>query len=208
MEGSMAGAKRMDSCYLWSIGQTLDCTNRVEGPPASYRCGSQTKPNYTIPKASRPLSLLSTLGKILELVIARRLAYWAETHDLLPINQFGARPRRSWEQAVVLLVEKMKEAWRRGEVLSLVSFDVKGAYNGVPREVMAARLRQNGIPANVVRVLSFCSNRRATVALNGFQTKPTDIAFPGLPQGSPLSPILYLFSMRTWRKLRTGGMAR
>jgi ribonuclease HI len=152
------------------------------------------KPDYTIPKAYRPISLLSTLGKILELVIARRLSYWAETHDLLPTNQFGARPRRSCEQALILLTEKIKEAWRQGKVLSLVSFDVKGAYNGVPREVMTDRLARKGIPANVVQwVNSFCSNRRATVVVNGTETEAMDIAFPGLPQGSPLSPILYIF---------------
>ena len=54
--------------------------------------GKPDKLDYTIPKAYRPISLLSTLGKILELVIARRLSYWAETSGLLPTNQFGARP--------------------------------------------------------------------------------------------------------------------
>ena len=29
--------------------------------------------------------------------------------------------------------------------------------------------------------------------MNGFETEALDIAFPGLPQGSPLSPILYIF---------------
>ena len=53
------------------------------------------KPDYTIPKAYRPISLLFTLGKILELVIARRLSYWAETRGLLPTNQFGAESVRS-----------------------------------------------------------------------------------------------------------------
>lgn len=58
------------------------------------------KADHTQPKAYRPISLLSTLGKILELVMARRLSFWAETHGLLPNNQFGARPRRSCEQAI------------------------------------------------------------------------------------------------------------
>jgi hypothetical protein len=91
-------------------------------------------------------------------------------------------------------MEKVKEAWRQGKVLSLVSFDVKGAYNGVPRKVMADRLAQKGIPANVVQWMSsFCSRRRATVVVNGMETEAMNIAFPGLPQGSPLSPILYIF---------------
>jgi hypothetical protein len=42
------------------------------------------KADYTIPKAYRPISLLSTLGKILELVVARQISYSAESPDLLP----------------------------------------------------------------------------------------------------------------------------
>lgn len=53
---------------------------------------------------------------------------------------------------------------------------------------------RKGIPANVVQwVRSFCSERKATIVVNGFETEASHIAFPGLPQGSPLSPILYIF---------------
>ncbi len=152
------------------------------------------KDNYTLTKAYRPISLLSTLGKILEVVVARRISWWAEGYNLLPKNQFGARPRRSCEQALVLLVDKIKEAWRSNKVLSLISFDVKGAYNGVPCEVLASRLAVKGIPENIVRwIRSFCTNRRATVVVNGEETAEASIKYPGLPQGSPLAPVLYIF---------------
>jgi hypothetical protein len=42
------------------------------------------KPDYTVPKAYRLISLLNTLGKLLEAVMARRLSYYAETYRLLP----------------------------------------------------------------------------------------------------------------------------
>jgi hypothetical protein len=41
------------------------------------------KPNYSIPKAYRPVALLNCVGKILEKLIANRLAYMAEKHNLL-----------------------------------------------------------------------------------------------------------------------------
>ena len=61
------------------------------------------KDNYTLAKAWRPISLLATLGKILESVIAERISYAVETHGLLPTNHFGARKQRSAEQALLLL---------------------------------------------------------------------------------------------------------
>uniref|UniRef100_A0A093XDU8 Putative RNA-directed DNA polymerase from transposon X-element n=1 Tax=Talaromyces marneffei PM1 TaxID=1077442 RepID=A0A093XDU8_TALMA len=70
------------------------------------------KDNYSLAKAWRPISLLSTLGKILEAVIAERISYAVETFGLLPTNHFGARKRRSAEQALLLLQEEIFKAWR------------------------------------------------------------------------------------------------
>jgi hypothetical protein len=58
------------------------------------------------------------------LVVANRLAYLAERHNLLPDNHFGARKKRSCEQAINVLVERIYEAWRNRKVVSLVTFDV------------------------------------------------------------------------------------
>lgn len=89
------------------------------------------KENYTIAKAWRPISLLATLGKVLESVIAEIISHAVETYGLLPTSHFGARKKRSAEQALLLLQEQIYAAWRGRRVLSLISFDVKGAYNGV-----------------------------------------------------------------------------
>lgn len=86
------------------------------------------------------------MSKGLEAVVARRLSYLAETYTLLPKIHFGGRPNRSAEQALNLLVEKIHEAWRACRVLSLVSFDVQGAFNGTHSSVLAERLRERRVP--------------------------------------------------------------
>ncbi|XP_044715283.1 reverse transcriptase (RNA-dependent DNA polymerase) domain-containing protein [Hirsutella rhossiliensis] len=109
------------------------------------------KGDYTLAKAWRPISLLSTLGKILEAVVAERISSAVEAQGLLPANHFGARKRRSADQALVLLQERIYKAWRTGRVLSLISFDVKGAYNGVCKERMLERMKARGIPSHLVQ---------------------------------------------------------
>ena len=42
------------------------------------------KPDYTDPKAYRPISLLNTLGKALKTVIVKRVRFLAELYALLP----------------------------------------------------------------------------------------------------------------------------
>lgn len=61
------------------------------------------KEDYIVVKAWRPISLLSTLGKVLESVVIERISYIVEIYKLLPTNHFGARKQQSVEQALLLL---------------------------------------------------------------------------------------------------------
>ena|SRR2546423_86598 len=78
------------------------------------------------------------------------------------------------------------KAWRSKKVLSLVSFDVKGAYNGVYKERLLQRLRARGIPPALVQWIdAFCSRRTATILVNGYMSEKQDLPQAGLPQGPP-----------------------
>lgn len=46
------------------------------------------KPDYSNPGAYRPISLLCTMGKVFEAVIARRISYLVETKDILPDSHY------------------------------------------------------------------------------------------------------------------------
>jgi len=152
------------------------------------------KDDYTSAKSYRPISLLQTISKVMESVIAERISYLVETHGLLPTTHFGARKLRSSVDALVHLQERIFRAWRGGKTLSLVSFDVKGAYNNVAKEPELHRLRQRRVPEQLVRWIgSFCTSRKACVMVNGKRSDKVELPHSGLPQGSPLSPILFLF---------------
>lgn len=152
------------------------------------------RPDYSTPAAYRPISLLNTLGKLLEAVMARRLSYWAEKHDLLPNAQFGGRPGRTTEQALLVLANAIDRAWLKMKVVTLIAFDLKNAFNGVKTEVLDARLKSKGIPAQVRRwIRSFMTDRRASIRFDDFETSLAPLSNAGLPQGSPLSPILFIF---------------
>jgi hypothetical protein len=63
--------------------------------------------DYSDPGAWWPIALLSTLGKVMELVMAQRLSSLAEQHKLLPDNQMENRKNRSIETALELLIEQI-----------------------------------------------------------------------------------------------------
>jgi ribonuclease HI len=139
------------------------------------------------------ISLLSTLGKALEKVISVRLTYWAEVCGLLPKEHFGGRPGRSCDDALLLRTDFIKEQWRKGNVVLALSLDVKGAFPSVNKDRLLEVLRRKGVPEEAVRwVESFMDDRTATLVHEGVSSDSHPFSF-GLPQGSPLSPILYLF---------------
>jgi hypothetical protein len=81
------------------------------------------------------------LGKLLESVVAERISHAVETYSLLLTSHFGAQKQWSAEQALVLLQEQIFIAWRGQWVLSLISFNVKGAYNGVCKNQLLQRMK-------------------------------------------------------------------
>jgi ribonuclease HI len=152
------------------------------------------KPDYSIPGAYRPISLLNTLGKLLEAVIAKRLSHLAEKHGLLPDTQFGGRPGRTTEQALLVLSNAIDQAWYKHKVVTLVSFDLKGAFNGVNKTSLDTALRARRIPAIARKwIASFMVDRHASIGFDDYRTVNAPLANAGLAQGSPLSPILFAF---------------
>jgi hypothetical protein len=152
------------------------------------------KSDYLSPGSYHPISLLNTLGKLLEAVMARRLSYMAEKYGLLLNSQFGGHPGRTTEQALLVLSNAIDRAWYRNRVVTLISFDLKGAFNGVNQRSLDACLRARRIPTVARKwIASFMSDRHASIGFDDFRTAMEPLANAGLVQGSPLSPILFSF---------------
>jgi hypothetical protein len=150
------------------------------------------KPNYTKPNAYRPIALENTIGKVLESIMTEKISYLCEAYNLLPTHHFGGRPGRTTEDAMLILSESIHQAWKRGQVFSAILMDVSGAFNNVHHERLIHNMRKHKIPIEITNwITSFLSDRTTRMQFNGITTEsiPTPT---GIPQGSPLSPILYL----------------
>ena len=98
------------------------------------------------------------------------------------------------EQALLVLGDAIDRAWLRSKVVTLIAFDLKGAFNRVNKASLNACLQANGI-LTVARkwISSFMENRYASITFDDFQTEVAPLENAGLAQGSPLSPILFRF---------------
>ncbi|CZR70250.1 uncharacterized protein PAC_20151 [Phialocephala subalpina] len=128
-------------------------------------------------------------------IIAKRINYATEVHQLLPDTHIGGRKGRSTDHALHIIIEKIYEAWNSPDpqLASLLLLDVSGAFDNVSHIRLLHNLRKRRIDKRTVRwIASFLTDRSTVISFDTFKSEvyktPT-----GIPQGSPLSPILYLF---------------
>ncbi len=152
--------------------------------------------DYTNPKNYCPISLLNTIGKIMKVIIAVRISYMATTHELFPTTLFGGRRGSCVETAIHHLLEKIYAAWNENIIASPLMMDVSAAYPNTSHQCLLQNLQKRKINIKVVDwVASFLTDRHTIVKTNEQATPKLSINL-GLPQGSPLSSILYLFYNR------------
>jgi ribonuclease HI len=150
------------------------------------------KKDLTETRAWRPISLLSCLGKGLERLLAKRIAWVAVRSKVLAEGQAGALPKRSAVDLAAAATHEIETALAEGHVATLVTIDVQGAFDTVQRNRLVLRLREQGWPDQVARwVETFMTYRRASIRYEGIEMEEAPLLC-GLPQGSPISPILFL----------------
>ena len=148
---------------------------------------------FNLAKAWHPITLLNTTGKLMEAIAAARLSKLAEEASLLLAIQMKFRKRRSTETALFFLTSQVKQVWKIGIVISLLSLDISEAYDKVLPEILQQILERKSIPLWLISwIHSFCTNHSTTIVFHDSESSSIPIHC-GIPQGSPLSSILFLF---------------
>lgn len=111
---------------------------------------------------------------------------------MLPHNHFGARRARSTEHALHYIVERIYSSWNKKKIASVLLLDVTGAFDNVSKDRLLHNLRTKQIDARIVTWIGSFFTGRSTTRTNKHTTEKISISI-GIPQGSPLSPILFLF---------------
>lgn len=162
------------------------------------------KPNkldMSSPRSYRPIALLSVLGKGLERLVARRMAWISIRHKVLALQQFGALPLRSSVDLTSCITHDIESVLAKGWTATLTTLDIKGAFDAVLPGRLVHRLREQGWPTQLCDwVSSFVSERRISIRLD-FEIGPETSIRCGLPQGSPASPILFMLFISPLFKL-------
>lgn len=140
----------------------------------------------------RPISLLPTLGKIVEKVMSGRIITFLEKHNVMTASQFGFQKGKNTSDAMFDLLGELFLGLNCGELASAVFCDITKAFDTVRHDVLLRKLEGYGFRGACLTWLrSYLSNRRQTVRLGAVTSSVGELT-AGVPQGSILGPLLFL----------------
>jgi hypothetical protein len=127
------------------------------------------KPNYSIPKAYRPVALMECTRKLLEKIVTKCFNNNIQQHDLLPITQFRSCPNHNAIDTVTCLVHKIQGTLKTNHVAALLLFNISGFFDNINPECVAAILHNLGFPRNVCDwILSFLMGREVSIHIENY----------------------------------------
>jgi DNA-binding MarR family transcriptional regulator len=144
-------------------------------------------------KNHRPISLLSTVGKLFEKVIRCRFVKSLEKRNLINKYQSGYQKRRGTLEQLLRLTEDIHTAFKSRKCTLAAFLDVAGAFDRVWHNGLRKKMSLCKLPPKTTRIISsFIDDRRIQVKAGDTFSREI-IMRAGTAQGSCLSPDIYNF---------------
>ena len=109
----------------------------------------------------RPINMLHTLEKILEIVVKGQVMHYVNSHNLLAPEQSGYREGHSCETALNLVLAKWKENIEAKETILAVFLDLKRAFETISRPLLLRTLKRFGGLKGAENITSYCMYRQS-----------------------------------------------
>lgn len=160
-----------------------DCTKKAVVTPLFKKNNKLDVGNY------RPVSVLTSLSKILEKAVHKQVELFCKENNILYPLQSGFRCDFSTDTCLTHLHDHIRNEISHGMFVGMALLDVQKAFDSVNHRMLCEKIRLVGIDPEWFK--SYLVNRKQIVSVNNnYSTEKTINA--GVPQGSILGPWCYL----------------
>jgi len=142
-------------------------------------------------KSYRTVSLLSCMGKVVEKLVADLLSDEAQRRAPISDRQFCSSKKRSAIDAAAIMVDTVYSALKEDNITGVLLMDIMAAFQSVARRRQMHAMKAKQIDGDLIEWTErFLSDRTAEMIIEGnvLHSHPMEA---GIPQGSPVSPILF-----------------
>lgn len=134
------------------------------------------------------------MSKVLEKIVARRLLWFIETKKLISSNQVAFKSGKGCADALLHLDFYITNALSARNHVTILALDFEKAFDRIGIHLVLDKLKIWGVGPKIFNyVTSFLTNRRICVKANS-SFSPSFPLFNGIPQGSPLSVVLFIIA--------------
>ena len=174
------------------INQSM-MSGKVEEHERDCRMAVLPKPfkDHFLLKGYRIITMANIWIKVKEKIAARRLVRELEEKNLLPPEVGGARPCRTTTSNVETTIHHIQQSLQERKHCAIGIFDLEDAYNKVDVGILAQKLHRLGVSDTLIRwILALLDTRRCQMQFGKWKSSIFPVS-SGLPQGSPLSSVLF-----------------
>jgi hypothetical protein len=140
----------------------------------------------------RPISLLSTMGKISQKVTLKVIQRQVEEKGLLNASQFGFHVRHSTILYYMRLTDHVILNCNSNISMAVVFLDIEKAFDVMRHTVLLYKLSKLEFSTSLIKLISsFTSQRKFRISAESEISAPRKIQ-AGMPQGSVMFPTLYI----------------
>ena len=133
------------------------------------------------PSSYRPIAILPSLSKILEIAVRDSLLDWLKLQDFIPDSQFGFLPGRSVTMALACAQTEWIEAKSKSDTVGVMAFDLSAAFDTIASSKLLAKLESAGIRGVPLKWFnSYMSGRSQKVLKNDSISDPCHLTH-GVP---------------------------
>jgi hypothetical protein len=160
-----------------------DSLKQAEVAPIYKKADRLQKQNY------RPVSILPTLSKIFEKVLASQITNFFK--DTFSPHLSAFRSGYSCQHALLDIMEKWKLELRQGKIIGSLLMDLSKAFDCISHKLLIAKLEAYGLGLKSIKLMqSYLNFRKQRVKIGNIMSTYKLIE-KGVPQGSILGPILF-----------------
>lgn len=150
----------------------------------------------------RPISILPTISKVLEKIVAEQLNEFLINKNILPSCQSGFRANHSTSTALLQVTDDIFRACDKGNNTCLVLLDFSKAFDTLSHAILCNKLEYYGIQGPALLFFKNYLNNRHQRVIASEDCSDFRIITQGVPQGSILGPLLFsIYTSDFWTYL-------
>lgn len=153
----------------------------------------------------RPLYINSSLAKVLEVIVQRRLSKYLNSIEYFSSNQYGFRSKMGTHTALAAYTKRILEALDSSAKVVSCHIDLKKCFDLINRRILLLKLRRIGVHECLLKWMkSYLSDRTQCTKFRSAKSKLLPLPH-GILQGSSLGPLLFLIYINEACNLKCNG---